>query len=57
MVIEAILMQIKSVLNIEKTINKIKENSKTTNKDEYEKQILKLNNDIDKIKRLKKLAY
>lgn len=57
MVIEAILMQIKSVLNIEKTINKIKENSKTTNKDEYEKQILKLNNDIDKIKRLKKVAY
>ena len=57
MVIEAILMQIKSVLNIEKTINKIKENNKTTNKDEYEKQILKLNNDIDKIKRLKKVAY
>ena len=57
MVIEAILMQIKSVLNIEKTINKIKENSKTTNKDEYEKQILKLNNDIYKIKRLKKVAY
>ena len=57
MVNEAILMQIKSVLNIEKTINKIKENSKTTNKDEYEKQILKLNNDIDKIKRLKKVAY
>lgn len=57
MVIEAILMQIKSVLNIEKTINKIKDNNKTTNKDEYEKQILKLNNDIDKIKRLKKVAY
>ncbi len=44
-------------LNIEKTINKIKDNNKTTNKDEYEKQILKLNNDIDKIKRLKKVAY
>lgn len=57
MVIEAILMQIKSVLNVERTINKIKESSRTTNKDEYEKHITKLNNDIDKIKKLKKLAY
>ena len=50
-------MQIKSVLNIEKTIKKIKENKNTTNKEEYEYKISKLQNDIEKYKKLKKTSY
>ena len=50
-------MQIKSVLNIEKTIKKIKENKNTTNKEEYEYKISKLQNDIEKYKKLKKSSY
>ena len=56
-VIETILMQIKSVLNIEKTIKKIKENKNITNKEEYEYKISKLQNDIEKYKKLKKSSY
>ena len=50
-------MQIKSVLNIEKTIKKIKENKNTTNKEEYEYKISKLQIDIEKYKKLKKSSY
>jgi len=58
LVIETIIMQIKSVLNIEKTIKKIKESDKyNKNKLEYESKISKLTNDIEKIKKLKKCSY
>ena len=57
MVIKSIVMQIKSVLNIEKTIKKIKNNNSSGKKTEYENMILKVENEIEKVKRLKKCAY
>ncbi|MBQ3414317.1 MAG: recombinase family protein [Clostridia bacterium] len=57
MVIESIIMQIKSVLNIEKAIKKIKDNNSIDKKTEYENMISKLNNEIEKLKRLKKCSY
>jgi len=57
MVIDSVIMHLTSVLNIEKTIKKIKENSNLCNKSLYEKNILNLNSDIEKLKKLKKSSY
>ena len=56
-VIESIIMQIKLVLNIEKTIKKVKDKNNSSNKSEYEYKINKLINDIEKLKKLKKISY
>ena len=57
MVIESIIMQIKSVLNIEKTVKQMRDSNTLTNKKVYEDKIEKLNLDIDKIKKLKRKSY
>jgi len=57
MVIEGIIMQIKSVLNIEKTAKQMRDSKKITTKKDYEDKIEKLNLEIDKIKKLKRKSY
>jgi len=57
-VLETILHQVKMVLNLEKTINKLKQDGIGSNyEQQYFNSVKKLNNDIDKLKRLKKLSY
>jgi DNA invertase Pin-like site-specific DNA recombinase len=57
MVIESLIMQIKSVLNIEKTIKQMRDSNVITNKKEFEDKIEKLNSDIEKLKKLKRKSY
>lgn len=57
MVIESIIMQIKAVLNIEKTVKQMRDTNTITNKKEFEDKIEKLKEDIEKIKKLKRLSY
>lgn len=56
-VIETILMQIKAVLNIEKTVKKMKESNLISNTKEYENKIENLKNEIKKLKIQKKTSY
>ena len=57
MVIESIIMQVKAVLNIEKTIKQMKKENAITNKKEYEDNVTKLQENIEKIKKMKRLSY
>jgi hypothetical protein len=57
MVIESLIMQIKSVLNIEKTIKQMRDSNVITNKKEFEDKIEKLKSDIEKLKKLKRKSY
>lgn len=57
MVIESIIMQVKAVLNIEKTIKQMKKENTITNKKEYEDNVTKLQENIEKIKKMKRLSY
>ena len=57
MVIESIIMQVKAVLNIEKTIKQMKKENAITNKKEYEDNVIKLQEDLEKIKKMKRLSY
>lgn len=44
-------MQVKAVLNIEKTIKQMKKENTITNKKEYEDNVTKLQENIEKIKK------
>ena len=57
MVIESIIMQVKAVLNIEKTIKQMKKENVITNKKEYEDNVTKLQENLEKIKKMKRLSY
>lgn len=57
MVIESIIMQVKAVLNIEKTIKQMKKENAITNKKEYEDNVTKLQENLEKIKKMKRLSY
>ena len=57
MVIESIIMQVKAVLNIEKTIKQMKKENAITNKKEYEDNVIKLQENLEKIKKMKRLSY
>ncbi len=57
MVIESIIMQVKAVLNIEKTIKQMKKEKTITNKKEYEDNVTKLQENLEKIKKMKRLSY
>lgn len=57
MVIESIIMQVKAVLNIEKTIKQMKNANAITNKKEYEDNVIKLQENLEKIKKMKRLSY
>lgn len=57
MVIESIIMQVKAVLNIEKTIKQMKKENTITNKKEYEDNVTKLQENIEKIKKMKRISY
>ncbi len=58
MVLEIIIFQVKLVLNLEKTLNKLKKDGMAYKyEQEYSNQVKKLNNEIDKLKRLKKATY
>ena len=57
MVLESIIMQIKAVLNIEKTVKQMKSSDSITNKKEFEIKIEKIKEDIEKIKKLKRKSY
>ena len=57
MVIESIIMQVKAVLNIEKTIKQMKNANAITNKKEYEDNVMKLKEEIKKMKKVKRLSY
>ena len=54
---ETMIMKTQAILNIVKAIKQIKEKATCTNKAKYENSIKKLENDIEKIKRLKKSSY
>ena len=57
-VLDIIILQIKMVLNLEKTMEKLKKDSLSNNyEQEYTSKVKKLNNDIDKYKKLKKSSY
>ncbi len=57
-VLEMILLQVKLVLELEKTINKLKKEGLSSKYErEYSSQVQKMNNDIDKLKKLKKVSY
>ena len=57
-VLDMIILQIKMVLSLEKTIEKVKNNSASSNyEQEYLSKVNKLNNEIDKLKKLKKVSY
>ena len=57
-VLEMILLQVKMVLNLEKALNKLKNNGQMVNyEQEYLSKVNKLKNDIDKYKKLKKSSY
>ena len=57
MVIESIIMQVKAVLNVEKTIKQMKKENAITNKKEYEDNVAKLQENLEKIKKMKRLSY
>lgn len=57
MIIESIIMQVKAVLNIEKTIKQMKKENAITNKKEYEDNVIKLQENLEKIKKMKRLSY
>ena len=50
-------MQVKAVLNIEKTIKQMKKENAITNKKEYEDNVTKLQENLEKIKKMKRLSY
>ena len=57
-VLDMIILQIKMVLSLEKTIEKVKNNNASSNyEQEYLSKVNKLNNEIDKLKKLKKVSY
>ena len=53
-----ILLQVKLVLELEKTISKLKKDGLSSKYErEYSSQVEKMNNDIDKLRKLKKVSY
>lgn len=58
LVLKTILMQVKLVIDLEKTINKLKDDGKQKEIERtYSYNINRLTNDIDKYKRLKRFSY
>ena len=58
LVLETILLQVKMVLDLEKAIDKLRKNSLNNQyEQEYLSKVKKINNDIDKLKKLKKSTY
>ncbi len=57
-VLEMVLFQVKMILELEKTINKLKKDGLSSRYEkEYSSQDKKINNDIDKLRKLKKVSY
>ena len=57
-VLDAILVQVKLVVNLENAIKKLREETLSENvEQQYQKNLKKIDNDIDKYKRLKKSSY